>query len=187
MTAKRVIIPFLVLALIALTLLSGCDDEEKTTEPEMVVIYDYQITSDSLSIDKNLKDVFFVDSLHGWAVGVEGTIIHTHAAAAIWTAQTSGTSDDLHSVFFTDTLTGYAVGSYGVLVSTTDGGVTWAVDTITAGESLRDVYFSGRSHGWAVGQDVILRTTDSGHTWTPAATWPVTTLYAIEFPDLSHG
>ena len=131
MTAKR-LLPLLIL--LAAGLHIGCDTEEKTNEPEVVIIYDYQIAVDSMSADKDLKDIFFADSMHGWAVGVEGTIIYTHNAGVSWTSQTSPTSDDLHSVFFTDTLTGYAVGSFGVLVTTNDGGVTWTADTITAGE-----------------------------------------------------
>ena len=59
----------------------------------------------------------FVDEREGWAVGAEGTIIHTTDGGVRWTSERSETQHPLERVFFTDKTRGWAVGFGGTVVA----------------------------------------------------------------------
>jgi photosystem II stability/assembly factor-like uncharacterized protein len=65
----------------------------------------------------DLFDVKFLDAREGWAVGAEGTIIHTTDGGQHWTVERSNTEHPLERVFFTDRNHGWAVGFGGTIVS----------------------------------------------------------------------
>jgi len=69
------------------------------------------------TVDVDLLDVKFVDALEGWAVGAEGTIIHSSDGGEHWTTERSNTPHPLERVFFTDRNHGWAVGFGGTVVS----------------------------------------------------------------------
>jgi photosystem II stability/assembly factor-like uncharacterized protein len=64
-----------------------------------------------------LFDVKFLDSMEGWAVGAEGTIIYTNDGGLHWSSQASGTVHPLERVFLTGRTNGWAVGFGGTVVS----------------------------------------------------------------------
>ena len=70
-----------------------------------------------------LRAVDFVGS-NGWAVGMNGTIIHTTDSGITWTSQNSSATATLFDVDFSDDLHGLACG-HSHLMYTTDGGQTW--------------------------------------------------------------
>jgi photosystem II stability/assembly factor-like uncharacterized protein len=85
-----------------------------------------------------------------------GTIIKTINGGATWTAQTSGTLNDLHSVYFIDANTGYAVGGSvltgdGILLKTINGGTSWNSLLSVPKYQLYSVYFTDANTGYAVG------------------------------------
>ena len=82
--------------------------------------------------------VAFADALHGWVVGLNGTILATADGGRTWQPQRSGTKMDLYDVAFADARHGLVVGQYiegndpmagkldgSVILRTTDGGVSW--------------------------------------------------------------
>ena len=70
----------------------------------------------------SLYDVHFTDANTGWAVGAEGTVLHTTDGGSTWTTQISGTRNWLVDVHFTDATTGWAVGAWVTILHTTTGG-----------------------------------------------------------------
>lgn len=70
-----------------------------------------------------LRAVDFIGS-EGWAVGMNGTIIHTTDSGNTWTFQSSPATITLFDVDFSDNLHGLACG-YDQLMYTTNGGQTW--------------------------------------------------------------
>jgi photosystem II stability/assembly factor-like uncharacterized protein len=126
----------------------------------------------------NLNGVHFVDRLHGWAVGDQGTILSTSNAGLSWVKENSqSTSYTLNAVFFATGSHGFVVGSAGRILESTDGGLTWAVRTgidTNNGASLNDIAFVDDKTGFIVGNGgLILRTKDGGASWThylPAVT-----------------
>src|SRR5205814_7178860 len=88
-------------------------------------------------------------------------------AAAAWSPQTSGTTNQLFGVSFVDATHGWTVGNNGTILVTGNGGATWTGQTSGTTNSLLDVSFVDVSRGWAVGFSGTIRvTTNGGATWT---------------------
>src|SRR5262249_36885838 len=58
----------------------------------------------------NLHGVHFISTDQGWAVGDNGTILHTNDGGRSWDLQSSGRSSELHSIYFTNDQHGWVVG-----------------------------------------------------------------------------
>ena len=71
-----------------------------------------------------------------WAVGDNGTIVHTNNGGKNWVAQRSMTSALLQGVAFADANDGWAVGNVGTILHTSNGGKTWAAQTSTIPNTL---------------------------------------------------
>ena len=117
----------------------------------------------------DLWGVYAVDYKNIWAVGVNGTIIHTSNGGCTWFSQYSSPGMRLQSVFFTCTNKGIAVGKQGIILRTTNGGNNWFLQTSPTNLELRYVQFINANTGTIVGGDsytpVIMRTTDAGNSW----------------------
>jgi photosystem II stability/assembly factor-like uncharacterized protein len=111
-------------------------------------------------------DVIFIES-EGWAVGENGTIIHSSNAGETWTPQISNTENALHAVCFTvNGLNGWAVGNNGTILYTSNGGATWYAQTSNVMSALMNVHFNNAYEGWAVGTGgAIVYTEDGGNKW----------------------
>lgn len=74
-----------------------------------------------------LTSVYFVDETHGWAVGHDASILHSHDGGVSWQIQQFLPELDkpLFDVVFKDRLHGIAVGAYGMFYRTRDGGKQW--------------------------------------------------------------
>jgi photosystem II stability/assembly factor-like uncharacterized protein len=104
-----------------------------------------------------------------------------------WTAQNSGTTQNLWSVAFVNASRGWAVGNTGTILATTNGGGTWTAQS--SGTTAQSVAFVDASRGWAVGWGgTILATTNGGATWTAQSSGTTTQgLLSVAFVDASRG
>ncbi|MCB0258441.1 MAG: glycosyl hydrolase, partial [Calditrichaeota bacterium] len=57
-----------------------------------------------------MYDIVFADGVNGWAVGQNGTILHSGDGGESWSSQASGTSSRLYGIHFLSAETGFAVG-----------------------------------------------------------------------------
>ena len=75
-----------------------------------------------------LTAVYFVDEMHGWAVGHDALILGTSDGGQTWTRQYENRDGEvpLLDVWFENAQHGLATGAYGVLLETTDGGQHWS-------------------------------------------------------------
>ncbi|MBE0642739.1 MAG: hypothetical protein IH600_01535 [Bacteroidetes bacterium] len=85
-----------------------------------------------------LRDLCFVDSRHGWAVGDAGTILHTTDGGENWSALARVTDESLCSVTFTDSAYGWVAGCRAML-HTTDGGKNWSALPVPTSSSHREL------------------------------------------------
>ena len=149
-----------------------------------------------------LHDVQFVDCRSGWAVGDNGTILHTGDGGATWDPQGSGTSAHLVSVSLVGTSAAWAVAGDGAMVRTTDGGATWETLEIPLNQDaggdayIGSIDFVNETTGWAAGGTYgftpggnwgqLYRTTDAGATWQELRRFddPLT---SVCFLDEAHG
>ena len=133
--------------------------------------------------DACLRDVSFVDSRHGWAVGDRGAILHTDDGGQHWSPQPSGVVCTLNSVYFADARTGWAAGGMawpylhdtsGVVLATRDGGLTWRREPVLL-PALHKIRFLTDRQGWAIGCSSamypcgVFLTRDGGRSWQPAS------------------
>ena len=125
--------------------------------------------------NENLLSICFPDSLNGWAVGYNGTILHTDDGGDNWGTQSCDTNALLRDVYFTDTTHGWIAGfihqgyfDYGFIYRTNDGGVNWenlGNDTLPIlTPVLDDVQFLDTLNGWAAGGSIRC-TSDGGENW----------------------
>jgi photosystem II stability/assembly factor-like uncharacterized protein len=118
------------------------------------------------STTADLRGVWFVDSLNGWACGDSGIIVHTTNKGLEWLRQNSNVSVILMDIFFHDSQIGWAVGDSGTILFTSDGGNIWEIKESTVTTLLRKVKFADAQHGMIVGNEFTLAgTEDGGVTW----------------------
>ena len=116
--------------------------------------------------ETHFEDVTFIDAQNGWAVGYQGTIVHTTDGGAHWESQTSGTSTWLQGITFFSSTEGWAVGQGGIILHTTDSGNNWEAQTSGTSNDLWGVTFFSSTEGWTVGRNgAILHTTNGGDNW----------------------
>jgi hypothetical protein len=114
---------------------------------------------------QGLRDLTFVDPLHGWVIGDGGQVYATADGGSTWSPQ--GTvSSAVTGVGFGDALHGLAVGP-STISDTVDGGQTWSNVDPGVGNlgDLSAVATPDAGHFWAVGHDG--------------------SIYAAAFPDAS--
>ena len=129
-------------------------------------------TVQDLQSSTALWNVHFLDSLHGWACGDNGTVVRTYDGGTTWTNRRSGTSGSMRAVFFADQTTGWAANDAGYIFKSTDRGSTWAIQHTEADAWFNDAWFFSDSVGLVVGgtsngyDGLICRTTNGGAGWT---------------------
>jgi len=130
---------------------------------------------------EDLRDVYFTDAKHGWAVGGNETIIATMDGGENWIVQRTLAIVDslsrgatLSRVKFVNNEVGYAVGEGGTILATKDGGSTWTKQESGISYIIKGVSFISPDKGWVSGSDyiygeksiaILLHTTDGGSTW----------------------
>jgi photosystem II stability/assembly factor-like uncharacterized protein len=151
----------------------------------------------------NLTCARFLDNMHGWVAGTQGTIMKTTDGGLHWNHQQSGASAEIVDLFMMDAQRGWALESkrfedtstwYGTtILRTTNGGSTWTSDPpLGIGKYYHRILFADSARGWLCGAygDLLL-TTDGGADWVPASVdsgfrffWP---MYNIRFYSESLG
>ena len=115
-------------------------------------------------------DLSFVDENTGWAVGSDGTIIHTNDGGATWSIQYFDPTYVFFGVHFVNHFDGWICGmdltnGLGVIFATNDGGTTWTKQNCSSNFPFYSVEFIDSNIGWAGGGDLFY-TEDAGNTWT---------------------
>ena len=138
-----------------------------------------------------LREVFFINSNEGWAVGYSGTLLKTTNGGNNWTSKTIVNSSLLIGCFFHNSSTGWVGGDNGAF-KTTDGGDTWT--QVTGSSLITKIFFVNNSLGWGVGGSTaqqygaIYKTTDGGTTWSSIVnntTWH--RFYGVQFVNTTTG
>ena len=137
----------------------------------------------------DLNEVYFVDRNLGWAVGDNGTILHTQNAGQMngWTDQERNNYPDLFGVWFTSSQIGWAVGENGTILKTANAGQLWIEQNSITGNTLEQLSFSDNLNGVIVGLNgVILHTIDGGITWEDESGIVNTILSDVHYIDLEN-
>ena len=145
----------------------------------------------------NLNGVYFVSSSTGWAVGDNGTVLHTADGGNTWSYQTGTSPYNLRDVCFTGGrgwIVGYGSPPNGIVFTTSDGGVNWIAPSPgafpTPPLTMERAYFLDPNTGWFAGSNGnIYHTVDGGNYWwnqqlDTSITEPLSDVY---FVDSSKG
>ncbi len=104
-----------------------------------------------------------------WACGDAGKIYRSDDGGHTWSAQNSGTVQNLKGISAYDKDNALCCGANGTILYTHDGGATWSASAdpdVTGANDWRDVFMATPLIGWAVSYaSRIVKTTDGGVTW----------------------
>ena len=145
--------------------------------------------SQTSNINQSLRSVYFLDENLGWAVGFNGTILHTTNGGTNWAIQTSGTTNKLYSiVYFLDPNNGWVVGEFGTILHTSNSGVNWSVQNSGTINLLGSIKFTNANTGFICGNNgTILKTTNAGLNWNLMNSGTTEDLYSIYFSNENTG
>ncbi|MCK4677662.1 MAG: T9SS type A sorting domain-containing protein [Bacteroidales bacterium] len=123
----------------------------------------------------SIDDIFFRDTLIGWAVGQKSSIntyliLHTEDGGETWQEQSiAGTLEPsrINCVYFVNDTTGWigvgevflGISNYGAIYFTNDSGENWQLQQ-EFNMAVLDIQMLNQDTGWAVGCDFIYHTTN---------------------------
>jgi len=134
----------------------------------------WKVVKRSAETDKNLRAIYFVDSMTGWAAGDAGVVYRTTDSGRNWRPLLSGAAANINFIYFIDWNHGWMLGESSgrtadesegenVLILTTNGGRSWTRKPLP---NVTSLYFTDSKNGWAVGKNAtLLKTTDGGLEW----------------------
>jgi hypothetical protein len=144
----------------------------------------WRVVRRSAETDKNLRSIYFVDTMTGWAAGDAGSVYRTTDGGRTWKPLLSGAAANIDFIYFKDWNNGWMLGETTgrnldrnetpgetVLFITNNGGRTWTNKPLP---NVLSLHFIDAKNGWAVGKDAtLLRTTDGGEQWVQAPSMEV--------------
>lgn len=150
-------------------------------------------TNHSVPSGIQLLGIQFVDSQHGYTVGIDttsgtdGVLYETTDGGDSWNLRYTQQGKALTSVQFMGQV-GYISGKD--ILKTTDGGASWTTSLHIPGIGyFSEVEFSSLTKGTAVGPDSnrFFRTLDGGNNWISQSTTPVSLTSVNFFDDVNGG
>jgi spore coat protein H len=112
-------------------------------------------------------DVQFADSLNGFIVGEQGTILKTIDGGVSWIERNVGMSLPLTSIGITSLNNIFVGGENGFLFHSVDTGKSWSQVTLTQNKNISGIMFESQQFGWLYGDSsLLMKTTDGGMVWT---------------------
>jgi photosystem II stability/assembly factor-like uncharacterized protein len=122
--------------------------------------------------DAILKDIYFIDTSYGWAVGYPGIILKSNDGGKTWEVKARDmdfshekTATGFSSVFFMDQNTGWLCGEGGIILYTQDGGNIWREQYCGDKVDLQKILFVNKEQGWCIGGPNIFYTSNGGEKW----------------------
>jgi photosystem II stability/assembly factor-like uncharacterized protein len=129
--------------------------------------------------NSQLRDVFFINALEGWAVGAGGCLLKTSNGGLNWQTLLLEVNLNLNSVWFTSQNNGFIVGNNGLIMKTSDGGQTWSQNFLNG--NLYEVQFYNSSVGYVTNEfGNIYKTTDGGITWNQNLSGVMNSLFGLK-------
>ncbi len=162
--------------------------------PCSLSVFSWEKVDYTNSANTSLDAIYFIDELHGWAVGSvdnfikTGFIVATDDGGDTWDVQELSVENIIGDVLFLDQNNGFVSGGGGLIWKTSDGGDNWVSKNTPTTNDLPSIFFIDSNNGWACGDEgVILHSDDGGETWESQTTSITFDLSAIYFISLDSG
>ena len=132
--------------------------------------------SDQISIGYWFDQMFFADSLNGWAVmppvcSGDYLVLHTTDGGETWID--SANFVQVGCIFFLDTKTGW-LANYNGIYKSTNAGKDWEITTQNGGFYAKQMWFENESQGYMIGNSIwgsggegLFATYNGGVDWEP--------------------
>lgn len=131
------------------------------------------------------KDIYFISSSIGIAVGTNGLIMKTTDGGDTWSYKTSGTTNDIEAIDFFDASDGIAVGN-NIILKTNSSGDIWTSNSSPYG--LKTVFCTSSTAAYMAGDNgIVMKTTDGGTNWNLLNTFTNTYFTDMYFTSLDTG
>lgn len=153
----------------------------------------WKIVRRSVETDKNLRSIYFVDAMTGWAAGDSGAVYRTTDSGRSWKPLLAGAPANINHIHFVDWNNGWMLGesssrddeSEAILFQTTNGGKTWSRKPFP---NILSVHFLDAKTGWAVGRNAtLMKTVDGGAEWTKVDSMEKLIGLPVESSNYSYG
>ena len=168
---------------------SGTNPGSLTLDAGRSIILNASITTDGQAAAwtaqtsgtaRQLNGVWGTGPADVFAVGANGTILHSTNDGGSWTAQTSGTPQALNGVWGSSSTNIFAVGANGTILQSTNDGGAWGVLTSGSTQALDAVWGDSLSDIFAVGANgTILHSSNDGSSWSAQTSGVTTALDGI--------
>lgn len=113
------------------------------------------------------RGIYFVDANTGYTCSGVGALDKTTNGGSVWTALTSGTTQNLSNIKFIDASTGFVSGYSGTILKTTDGGANWSAMTTGITDHLFALSVINGNVIYAGGESgKLIKSTDGGTNWS---------------------
>ena len=118
----------------------------------------------------SLYSIWFTDTLHGWASGMDSVTIATQDGGVTWKKIKNPLEKERLTLYKMAAHNGttWVVGQKGVYIHSKDSGMSWErpADATNTKFWLRDMDFPTATTGWAAGsRGTIIKTEDGGTSW----------------------
>ena len=134
--------------------------------------------AESFDVTDRLQGLWARDAAQVWAVGEEGSILHSADGGEHWRSQKSGAVEQLFSIWGSNSQL-WAVGATGAILHSADGGDRWQPQKSGTDRQLASVYAIGLQV-WAVGErGTILYSVNGGKDWQSKTSGTKRQLYSI--------
>ncbi len=143
-----------------------------------------------VNLNEDLRDIVFVDSAKGFAVGSRASqslILRTTNGGTTWQSQTFANIQSFHRVTFPTVDTGFVAGDAGAILKTTNGGQSWTRLNTGTTNGFFDVDFISTQVGWVPDGNSARKTTDGGATWTATEVSSFDFIGRLSFPNVDVG
>ncbi len=125
-----------------------------------------------------------MNGVSGWAVGDQGTVLHTNTAWVDFEVVDLGTTENLHCISISGISgNGWIVGSNGTIFYTKNWGETWSKQYSGTHELLYSVSAYEGDCPWICGNNVILKSYNHGENWQWVNSTYYSCFYAVDQKD----
>lgn len=148
-----------------------------TIRPEQIQTTTW-ISLESDYPEATFYDVEFINSSHGWVVGVlypnitrGGIILHTENGGDTWETQLSDDTQIFFHLEVVNERTAWVTG-LGCLYFTNNSGASWYTSVAYSSLSgMSMVKFFNETHGWTATMQMLFKTSNGGQTWQNVTGW----------------
>ncbi len=126
---------------------------------------------------ENLRCIYFLNPVTGYAAGENGNMLRTANGGNIWSNVSTGITQNINSIYFFNAASGIACANEGVVIVTTNGGTNWSSASSGVTDNLYSISFVNSRGVCAGSGGTLLYSTNSGLNWTIAENGFLSTYY----------